>query len=396
MAEFDHFSAKIKHYKCFGEEEQGFDCIRPMNLIIGRNNSGKSSLLDLIEFLTKEKPEFQEIHHHQKHPPEIILETSCAEMDLKRVFQEGTSGGDLRIDHWDFGKQYVGRILKWKYQSSYSINKFLSLDEPQIQNPLKNLNAIEQKYFSELVRNQKSPLTGRIFKKISPERDIVPESDDGNCDVLGNGRRVTNIIHHFINKAWLPSDLVEKTLLSELNKIFGSDGNFTDIVCQQLSNGSWEVSLQEELKGRIPLSQSGSGLKTILIVLVFLYLVPKLEKHSLKDYVFGLEEPENNMHPALLRRLLHYVFEKCKTEGCIFILTSHSNVAIDQFSKNDIAQILHVTHDKKNAKCQTVKTYIHNKGILDDLDVRASDLLQSNCIVWVEGPSDRIYFNGSS
>ena len=29
--------------------------------------------------------------------------------------------------------------------------------------------------------------------------------------------------------------------------------------------------------------------------------------------------------------------------------------------------------------------------MLNDLDVRASDLLQSNGIIWVEGPSDRIY-----
>ena len=31
--------------------------------------------------------------------------------------------------------------------------------------------------------------------------------------------------------------------------------------------------------------------------------------------------------------------------------------------------------------------------MLNDLDVRASDILQCNCIVWVEGPSDRIYVN---
>jgi putative ATP-dependent endonuclease of OLD family len=30
-------------------------------------------------------------------------------------------------------------------------------------------------------------------------------------------------------------------------------------------------------------------------------------------------------------------------------------------------------------------------AILNDLDIRASDLLQSNGIVWVEGPSDRVY-----
>lgn len=40
-----------------------------------------------------------------------------------------------------------------------------------------------------------------------------------------------------------------------------------------------------------------------------------------------------------------------------------------------------------------MKTYVEHKGILDDLDVRASDLLQANGIIWVEGPSDRIYLN---
>ena len=41
-------SIKIKNYKCFIEPE-GFDEIKRMNIIIGRNNSGKSSLLDVIE-----------------------------------------------------------------------------------------------------------------------------------------------------------------------------------------------------------------------------------------------------------------------------------------------------------------------------------------------------------
>jgi len=36
----------------------------------------------------------------------------------------------------------------------------------------------------------------------------------------------------------------------------------------------------------------------------------------------------------------------------------------------------------------------HQKSeICDDLGYRASDLLQTNCIIWVEGPSDRIYLN---
>ncbi len=46
-----NYKIKIKNYKCFGEDVQGFDCICPINIIIGRNNSGKSSLIDLIQYV---------------------------------------------------------------------------------------------------------------------------------------------------------------------------------------------------------------------------------------------------------------------------------------------------------------------------------------------------------
>jgi putative ATP-dependent endonuclease of the OLD family len=189
-------------------------------------------------------------------------------------------------------------------------------------------------------------------------------------------------------------DYLCKPFVLYLDKIFKPDAKFTDIVCQQLSNGTWEIYLEEEKKGRIPLSQSGSGLKTIILVLVSIHLVPVvIATKNLSDYVFGFEELENNLHPALLRRLLSYLYEQAINKGCIFFLTTHSNVEIDFFSKNKHAQIIHVTHDGTQAYCRTVQTYIDNKGVLDDLDVRASDLLQSNGLIWVEGPSDRIYLN---
>lgn len=51
MTKLNDFSIKVRHLKCFGDQEQGFEEIKPINLIIGRNNSGKSTLLDLIEFV---------------------------------------------------------------------------------------------------------------------------------------------------------------------------------------------------------------------------------------------------------------------------------------------------------------------------------------------------------
>lgn len=45
----DKYGIKIANYKCF-DEQIGFDEIKPINVVIGKNNIGKSSLIDMIEF----------------------------------------------------------------------------------------------------------------------------------------------------------------------------------------------------------------------------------------------------------------------------------------------------------------------------------------------------------
>ena len=49
MEPLHDFKMKIRNYKCFGEEGARFDALYPINLITGHNNSGKSSLLELVD-----------------------------------------------------------------------------------------------------------------------------------------------------------------------------------------------------------------------------------------------------------------------------------------------------------------------------------------------------------
>lgn len=45
----EKYGIKISNYKCFNEPI-GFEEIKHINVIIGKNNIGKSSLIDMIEF----------------------------------------------------------------------------------------------------------------------------------------------------------------------------------------------------------------------------------------------------------------------------------------------------------------------------------------------------------
>ncbi|MEZ5940074.1 MAG: AAA family ATPase [Planctomycetaceae bacterium] len=242
------------------------------------------------------------------------------------------------------------------------------------------------------------PLKNTILKRLAAERDVGVE--EGN-DILGfrpNGGGLTNTIQQLINTEGLDRDLIEVELLKELNSILRPDVDYRRILVERKDKkNDWELQLEEPNKGRIRISQMGSGFKTVLLVLANLLLAPKIgskgEEKPLSDYVFAFEELENNLHPSAQRRLFRYIRKFAEQNGCTFFITTHSNVVIDMFAGDDLAQILHVEHDGTSSTVTIVDDHISQGRVLDDLDVRASDLLQANSIVWVEGPSDRIYFN---
>ncbi|MES9853990.1 MAG: AAA family ATPase [Candidatus Thiodiazotropha sp. L084R] len=383
-------SIKVKNYKCFSEEV-GFDSILRVNLVIGKNNSGKSSLLDVVEFVANRNYQFDRTTWHGNQSPEIIFRSMITEDVTNRTFPANTGGGPINGNHGQYGQQFVGREITWRKVGSGRVQtQLVNCDDDGINPPL----ARAGEYGETLSNNMPIPLEGKKFRRVLAERDIVPEQDNG-ADIIiqPNGVGITTAIQRFINRSNLPSEVVEIDILNALNVIFAHDATFTDIVCQLHENNSWEIFLEEESKGRIALSKSGSGLKTVITVLSCLFLVPEIDQSNLSEYIFGFEELENNIHPALLRRLNDYVYHSSVENDFMYFLTTHSNILIDQFSKQEDAQILHVTQNGASTQCTTAITYVDNNGILDDLDVRASDLLQANGIIWVEGPSDRVYLN---
>ncbi|MGD2094875.1 MAG: AAA family ATPase [Phycisphaerales bacterium] len=375
-------SLKFKNYKCFGEELQGFETILPINIIIGRNNSGKSSLLDLIKYAISPF-DLSPLAHKNKNP-EVILTKILSEEDIGRVFHAGMTNSRVPgRDLWNYVQRWIGEKITIRLGPKKG-RDFLSLSKALPNSIVGFQGQIAQRF--------ENPFEKKTFKHLKAERDIHPEPDRGS-GVTENGAGATNIIQQFITKEWLPSQLVEETLLEELNKIIQPDATFTNIVVQHHKNNSWEIYLEEKDKGRIALSQSGSGLQTILLVLIFLHLVPVEENKSLNNYCFAFEELENNVHPALQRRLFLYLRNVALKHNTHFFITTHSNVVIDLFSSDNEAQLIHTIHDGEKAIARRVEAYVQRQGILDDLDIRASDLLQSNGVVWVEGPSDRLYFN---
>ena len=390
-------SIYFKGHLCFQKEWAGFDTIKPINVIIGRNNSGKSHLLDLVEALCAGTLNGSGWQYRCS----SVLDEESLRSKFLENHMDGALGGN---NHWqEHGRYFIDIPITWEVDANGDISNEVfpqdfNLDSPHGEN---STNA-RLLHIRQVLQNVTHQFNEHSCRRLLAERDIKTELEGLNLILGSDGNGATNIIRRFLHTAnkKFPGEVIKGELLDALNSIFGNDGEFSEITVQHYDDensdgpqGHWEIYLGEDKKGLIPLSKSGSGLKTILLVLLNLLVVPKIEKRDKSEFVFAFEELENNLHPALLRRLFHYLEEYAIDENAHIFLTTHSSTALDFFGVSQNAQIIHVLQDGESARTIPVSAHFDRLGVISELGAKPSDLLQANGIIWVEGPSDRIYLN---
>jgi hypothetical protein len=358
---------------------EGFERVLPVNVIIGKNNAGKSALLDVIECAAQATAD----KRNPRATPVLYFTQALPGPNIERVFPSNMSGGNIGGNHFQFARPAIGRAFTWTLDGS--AKSFVSIE------PTFDFKGRGDQVASTL----ENPFAKLYFRRIAAERDISEEPLVPTIAMAADGTGATNALVRFLTGADLDAAVVKSDLLADLNRIFAPDAHFTDISAHQhvdRNDSPWEVYLHEEKKGRVRLSRSGSGLKVVLLVLACFHVLPRVARAgAVANTIFGFEELENNLHPALLRRLLMFLKEKTESHGCVLLLTTHSSVPIDLFARDEKAQILHVRHTGVRTTVTTVRTHSDRTSILEELDIRASDVLQSNGVIWVEGPSDRVY-----
>lgn len=404
----------LAYYRSFGSKMQYINDLGKVNIIIGKNNSGKSNIL---RFLKKfQLSGWSRNNFDDKLDLNSIDGDSIIELAIQ-VKKSSENTGCFYEKILELLPDLQHRIPEWKdsFWISYYIDlsdnsspehpKFDSIKE-QIKkaytmDEIKDIVLSKLAYAKERYDNNKK-------KNIDYEEEIDYEYEDSEDDLL-------NIIgwqFHILNGDY-PVDVYlidsyrkitsEETwesngrgLISKLNKlkqpywtnyedkeIFVKINSFVKSI---LNTSNVEIDIPDSkddlyisMDGKLlPLNSLGTGIHQVIIMAVACTLI--------SNSVVCIEEPEIYLHPELQKKLIRYISENTNNQ---YIITSHSSAIFDCTGVN----IYHCQITEGRTFCKKVLLHKDKCNILDDLGYKASDILQSNCIIWVEGPSDRIYIN---
>lgn len=395
----------VSGYRSFGPSVQRFEKFSKINLFIGQNNSGKSNILRLLHDVypvLSTSPRKIKLEALDSHLPGAIPFTIGVPVSLRReengdfaqfvghvkplfqadrndafeigqiltVFQE-KARNDGTIDTWfDFDPGLtLADISTWK-------TAFDILDNPSLSRVWAKLTPQsggnrEQHWFPETLRRV-APEFAPISAVMIPAIRQIGKQGSQSEEFGGDG-----IIERLV-KLQNPGALnqADRGKFEAINRFLQT---VTDNNSARIEVPHERDTILVHMDGKtLPLSSLGTGIHEVIILAAAATILDKT--------VVCMEEPELHLNPILQKKLIRYLSESTTNQ---YFITTHSAALMDTPN----AEIYHVQMHDGQSNIERVTSDRHRSAICEDLGYHPSDLLQANCVIWVEGPSDRLYLN---
>ncbi|MBO5291845.1 MAG: AAA family ATPase [Lachnospiraceae bacterium] len=394
----------IKNFRFIADMK--IDDIESALILVGTNNSGKSSVLDAIRAAFADYVIEADDFNEKKQNIEVEVKLAISEEDLKFLHTNGVVSQYKRYDLWkkEFESRlpsYQDGILRFLFVENYNGGRRYEdgLEKGRKRKDNRYIPAVlPQIYFID---------TSRDLKRL--QEDILAFQEDdllnqmrSDCCLFDRMRKCNHcfqcigLIHQKTTEelnAFETAKLLEYKLyqmnLNEfgerVNRKFHLNGGSEEQIqymmrCdaeQYLKVEAWTYHEKRDQYKRI--EQMGKGMRSIYMLSL---LEAYMEGGRRTAGIIMMEDPEIFLHPQLQKTSGNILYRLSKKNQVIF--STHSPNLFYNFNSRQIRQIY---LDDSSMTCMRRNTDIN--AILNDLGYAANDLMNVSFVFIVEGKQDK-------
>lgn len=372
----------IKNFRSFDSEGVFLDKIEKINIIIGKNNSGKSNVLRFFQFVNSNINSLSNFpndltNQHRRNGRNAIISMNIK--GDKFIQNQEILKSKLRYQYKSFLENYHMIDYDFILNSITIPDEITNLEDEQLY-PLQNHYSRASKAdLLQVIRDNWIQIINQLIRSTFKDLIYIPHFraikeghpfGDSNSSI--NGSNIISKMFEMQNPKIGQEHSREKFNLIQdfIRDLINKQDLIIDIPYDKK-----EIVLTID-HNRLPLDSFGTGIHQLVMLCTILVI------HE--NSIVCIEEPEIHLHPELQRKFINFLN---KTKNTYFI-TTHSNIFLD--SKENTS-IYFVQNDGVKSTLINVNQTSKSFSVLNDLGYKSSDILQSNGIIWVEGPSDRTF-----
>jgi predicted ATP-dependent endonuclease of OLD family len=322
---------EVKYFRSIRDTPIELKPLKKCNILVGQNNAGKSNIIYILEYICTK------IKSGGDHPYNL------EGLDRDDRYRGKNQGG------------HPGFWFRLHFKEEY-----FTLHEEITESGAKVSIGEEEVNFVSKLPAEKHGAIADVFNN---KPDIV---------VLWENRLVD------------PKFNLNETLRYKLHEVTNL---ISKILSQTVTLTIKDDIYVEENGESLPLHRYGMGLRQLVMMITRILSIEN------PNTIICLEEPETNLHPTYQRRFLEFLLEQPHT----FLIATHSSTFINKQMLaqefQDEIQLFYTRLHERETHCTPILDNTTTLAALNDLGNKASDILQSNCVIWVEGPSDAIFVN---